>query len=141
MSRWLQIATGVLPVVGIAIIGRMPYERYLTFLASEPAIGSPVALVENLNYDFGRLAPGAQANGFVIIRNIGNRRLLVQEDGCSCAQENTSIVIVPPGASARVEFSFTAPANPGSVRQKRRYLTNDPELANLLVTLRAHVDN
>jgi hypothetical protein len=98
--------------------------------------GPRVALA-SAECDLGTIAEGSLPIAKFTVGNAGGRRLIVREDVCSaCGPEEW---IIEPTKSENLTIGFDAAGLTGSVRQVRRYTTNDPLQPRLTLVVRANV--
>jgi hypothetical protein len=100
------------------------------------------AVLDRAEYDFGTVSPGMTVTGHAVVQNRGGRRLIVREEGgdCGCSSPQTrEPLVVTPGCSGRLTFTFETPPVPGVARETRTFVTNDPTLPEFSLNLRAEV--
>lgn len=89
----------------------------------------PVLDFEHTNGEFGTVVEGAVLSTTFTLRNLGTRRLVVNEEVCRpCGSTGAPrTVIVKPGDSANITVSVDTNGVSGRLRHLRHYTTNDPD--------------
>lgn len=110
---------------------------------TEVGEGQPPKLVlSQANLDFEKVTAGQRLKGYVGLRNVGGRRLVVHKtvSDCACCDEQSNApVIIGPNRIGRLPVEVVAPRHPGAMTRVLSFETNDPKLPRFSVTMRATV--
>ena len=100
----------------------------------------PRITFESLVYDFGEVAPGTPNVGQFRFTNTGDATLRVLKVGTCCGvSHKLSKKIYAPGESGVLELQYRAASQPGTFRRTISFSTNDPENAQVTLTVKAQI--
>jgi hypothetical protein len=96
---------------------------------AEEAEGTPKAVVETTEHNFGVMEPDTEGSCEFVIRNEGTAPLTLVDGGktCFCVGFNVSDPIVEPGASVIAELAWNTKFPAEEYRHGASLRTNDPE--------------
>ena len=103
--------------------------------------GGPRIAVEPAQLQFGRLLQGKSVSRRLLIRNLGDRELLIErvDSSCDCAVALAAGTRIPPGDSAPVRVTLRTGSASGRVVRRLSVKSNDPTHATTDVLLEAIV--
>lgn len=136
-SLSLAAMLAVTAVTGLALIERagdgLP-------VASGGANG-PELQVARGTHDFGTVSAGTVLRATFAVRNAGTERLILHEQShsCGCLSGGVPEIVVPAGASRKIELTFQTDRLDGAVRKRLEYRTNDRRNPTLHLTVFAEV--
>lgn len=96
---------------------------------SHTAVPSPIAVTDEVEFDFGLLDPGSSCSHAFTIRNSGEVPLVITpaDTSCKCTVSKTSREIIEPGGEASVTLTWNAGLARDFYRQYAIIKTNDPK--------------
>lgn len=101
------------------------------FASVEPPveIPQPIAVTDELDFDFGTLDPGTESSHTFIVRNEGSLPLIVSaaDTSCKCTVSKASKDVVQPGDHAEVTLTWNTGTSRKFYRQFAIVKTNDPK--------------
>lgn len=105
--------------------------------STTPELG-PLALVEEPEYNFGRVLGGMEVHHTFTVKNIGQKPLniLSVTETCSCTASVISHDEIPAGGTGMVQAVLTVPSENASVQESLLVLTDDPTQHTLTLTLK-----
>jgi hypothetical protein len=108
---------------------KMKVER-ARFQKAEEAEGTPKAVVETTEHDFGVMEPDTDGSCEFVIRNEGTAPLTLVDGGktCFCVGFNVSDLIVEPGESVVAELAWNTKFPSEEYRHGASLRTNDPDM-------------
>jgi hypothetical protein len=97
----------------------------------------PKAVLDSLEYDFGRMERDTKRSHTFVIRNEGQVPLILSkgDSTCKCTLFNLANDAVPPGSESKVELEWEARAEGGTFRQSATIFSNDPENPRIVLTI------
>lgn len=126
----MRALTSITVVAAGAVIAAALLQHRAGPPSDNSASHGPQAAIETTVSDLGHMAAGSVVAVHLPIANVGRRRLVVRQDGCSgCGDRQT--IIVEPGESAWLSAEVRASRSPGQITQSEVFYTNDPELPRL----------
>jgi hypothetical protein len=107
---------------------------------SKQAVAAPRAVVSVTSFDFGDIYRGEVISQVFVIRNAGDADLLINDfvPGCSCEVTDADRVIAP-GKEGRAIIEVNTALQAGRLFKTATLKTNDPNVANINLTLTANV--
>jgi len=101
----------------------------------------PITVVDRAIYDLGGIPAGCVVEAGVLIKNAGNRRLILQKmaGGCDCLATEDGEIVVVAGASHVLMAKLNAPTTAGALKLELNYRTNDPQQPVLKLVIAADV--
>lgn len=136
--RWGRVA--LVYVAGALVCGGL-YLAARGHVKPAAASSEPQLAVDAVQFDFGRVRPGAVLEHTFTVQNRGPGRIVLnRNDGCNCRDDDLAgSVIVPPGGQSPVPVTLAVSTRPGPQRRVATITTSDPRRPRLDFTLTAEV--
>ena len=139
--RGRLLATVAGAASAILLIGTFALLLWQSGRDSPGAEMPPRLTVPALERDFGAVAEGTLLKHAFELQNVGGRRAIIRELGCSsCGEVDAESLVVAPGESAWIELVVPTLGVQGALRYVRHYWTSDPGQPRLQLTLMAEVE-
>ena len=146
MSKLLLIVT---QVVGVAIGAATLYARQIRALSTDSAVtagganesAGPILVIDQTERDLGEIRSGKVAEATFLLRNTGDRRLILQKTNgdCDCLSAAETEMFVEPGERRAIVVTLDTSKGSGPARIDLYYRTNDPQRPRLSLFCRANV--
>lgn len=138
--KWIAISCGVVLVSLSLSAGRQVSRSLRQFLYGGPA--RPVLRINATTADLGELAAGQTLQNRFELRNVGARRLVLNELDvtCGCRKNVRRTFLVGPGESIEVTVPFYA-ERPGPTENRLYFTTNDSNHPEFVLVVRGLVTN
>ena len=139
--RGRLLATDAGAALAMLLIGALALFLWQSRPDSPSAELPPRLTVPALERDFGAVAEGTLLKHAFALQNVGGRRAIIRELGCSsCGEVDAESLVVEPGESAWIELVVPTLGVQGALRYVRHYWTSDPGQPRLQLTLVAEVE-
>ncbi|MGV3486133.1 MAG: DUF1573 domain-containing protein [Planctomycetaceae bacterium] len=124
-----------------ALTGWMTLQTVLGGSTREAGGARAVLSAVATHYDLGQTAADSRWQLVFPIRNLGTRRLVLNEldTGCDCGDDPHSSIVVPPGGTVELVVPLDTLQAAGPVESERSFTTNDPRWPRLELKARALV--
>lgn len=101
----------------------------------------PILVADAANVNFGRIPPGGHASHRFVLRNAGQRNLVLDriQPSCGCTTTVVGKTELAPGETTDLEVSFDGSGFTGPVRKTVEITSNDPVNPKYLLTFSAIV--
>lgn len=99
-----------------------------SYLTDEERLNPPVAVLEELEYDFGSIDYGDTAIHYYPVSNKGARDLIIRATRatCGCTKAYAQNDTIPPGESSLIKVVFNSRGKKGEQKYHVNVITNDP---------------
>jgi hypothetical protein len=105
--------------------------------------GKPDIAVAAKRHDFGRIKQGAVVTAEIAVRNSGNKELKIESvaTSCGCTSAQVKPKIIPSGGEGKLFVRYNSGSHPdtGPIERHVYIASNDPEKAEVDITITADV--
>ncbi|MFM2096442.1 MAG: hypothetical protein RIS70_3566 [Planctomycetota bacterium] len=137
-KRWIAIGCGVVLVSLSLSLGRQASRSLRQFLYGGPA--RPVLAIDVTTAELGEVAAGQTLQNRFALRNVGTRRLVLNELDvtCGCRKNVRRTILVGPGETTEVTVPLYAERT-GPTENRLYFTTNDSNRPEFVLVVRGRV--
>lgn len=135
----MRLREKVIAFVSSTTLGLALLAEYHTLCQGQSPLdeSGPRLVFLNSVCDLNVVARGKPHAATFIVKNVGSRRLVINDANQCCGQDSKPALVVPSRASGKLAVTLT-PTKLGIVEQRYMFTTNDPEHPEFTLVVRGH---